>query len=729
MQSMFDKIRELFSISTTENCGYPPGSMDLWLETFGTVPQVLADYYTTLGAHRELNDSSELHLVSPSQQSKFLDDRYLIFYQENWLLNRWGIAADDVRTPDPPVHVSSDGSEWRLVGNSLSEFLTSIAHAQAVFNFKYSYGRYWFDARDREHGIVGDAADALRKRFPSRGADSKVWGGVEFRASHPDSVILLSGPRPKGRWDLWFSSRTASHYTEMRDEITGIIDAHRVPPPDTRPCGAPGTKDRSPVAPVGSSDGSPRVNVPTSPWPSLLQPIHAGYVWRYKAEYGDLFKRLVPARGPAQTLQGELIRAVDKLWFEGQDNGNVNWGPDFDAFTNLLDWNLIGGAGGAAAQQDRPLVDARWLTDDDASMARLGIGILRHCGRIAYRLKPEFAKHEWYEEYLAARPEIAAEPDGPDPIPDLAYPHSDVYKHLMDCVVIWIRQHETPIPYVAPPGGPRSGGPGRGGELMVEFIKDAGACLATRNVMERRGRVRWMVREPSKAPADNGWRIFSVLDTSEYLADPSNFQIVSFNDVCTIEPALIGIYDLPVGSDLQIVDEDRIQIAETATGRVLDDGELYVPGNPVRDWGPRTPHPVGSAEPVRSPLSDEEQKSSSDNPASRPPPASGLSSLPRYRPSVLEGQGYPQPYPGGYHEQPFVQPRRQGKRTAGIILIVVGVIVLLGRAASVGSGTAPADTGATGPVYAATTVAVLVLFGLVPLVVGIALVSQSRRRR
>ncbi|MCL2422661.1 MAG: hypothetical protein FWD11_02015 [Micrococcales bacterium] len=436
MQSMFDKVRELFAI--TQDCGYPLDSLDLWLETYGAVPQVLADYYTTLGAHRGLNDSDcvDLHLVSPDQQSKFLDDRHLVFYQENWLLNRWGIAADDVHTPDPPVYVTSDGGEWRPVGNSLSEFLISISHAQAASNLRYTTGRDWFDAQDQEHGISGDVADALRGRFPSKGADSKVWGGLEFLGSHPDSVIMLS-PLPKGRWDLWFSSGTASHFAQMQDEITGIIDAYRVRPSDTRPCSAPDVTDHSPAA---------------SPLPSLREPVHGEYVWRYKPEYCELVERLVPGFGPAATLQGELIRAVDKLWYEGQDNGNVNWGPDFDTFTNLLDWNLIGGAGGAAALQGRPPLDVSWLTGDDVAMARLGIEIIRHCARIGYRMKPDFAKHEWYEDYLAAHPEIAAEPDGPDPLYDLAYPHSDVYKHLMDCVVVWIRHHQTPIPYVAPPG-------------------------------------------------------------------------------------------------------------------------------------------------------------------------------------------------------------------------------------------------------------------------------------
>ncbi|RIT48804.1 DUF2185 domain-containing protein [Mycobacteroides abscessus] len=112
----------------------------------------------------------------------------------------------------------------------------------------------------------------------------------------------------------------------------------------------------------------------------------------------------------------------------------------------------------------------------------------------------------------------------------------------------------------------------------IEFIPKSGACLATKNVVERRAPVRWMVRVPSTGGADNGWQIMSSIDTSEYLQDKNNWQIVAFNDVCNIEPALIGIYDFPVGSDLQIVRDERgIHIVDTPTGREIPHEEFYVP--------------------------------------------------------------------------------------------------------------------------------------------------------
>lgn len=112
----------------------------------------------------------------------------------------------------------------------------------------------------------------------------------------------------------------------------------------------------------------------------------------------------------------------------------------------------------------------------------------------------------------------------------------------------------------------------------IEFIPHAGACLVSKNVLSGAGRVKWMVREPSRAAADNGWRIFSHIDTSEYLHDATNLEITDYNRVCEIEPALIGIWDMPVGSDLQLVDEGNgIHIVDTTTGREVPPDSFYVP--------------------------------------------------------------------------------------------------------------------------------------------------------
>lgn len=91
----------------------------------------------------------------------------------------------------------------------------------------------------------------------------------------------------------------------------------------------------------------------------------------------------------------------------------------------------------------------------------------------------------------------------------------------------------------------------------TEFIKNAGACLVSKNILNGHGQLKWLVREKSINPkVDNGWRIFSDIDTSEYLDNPNNLSVCDFNTVAEIEPAIIAIYLLPVGSDLQLVKED-----------------------------------------------------------------------------------------------------------------------------------------------------------------------------
>ena len=91
--------------------------------------------------------------------------------------------------------------------------------------------------------------------------------------------------------------------------------------------------------------------------------------------------------------------------------------------------------------------------------------------------------------------------------------------------------------------------------MTTTYITNAGAAIVSRKIVERTGNIKWLTREAPITPQDSGWRILSDRDTDEYLADPANMTVVDFNDICDIEPACIGIYDLPVGSDIQLVVE------------------------------------------------------------------------------------------------------------------------------------------------------------------------------
>ncbi len=85
---------------------------------------------------------------------------------------------------------------------------------------------------------------------------------------------------------------------------------------------------------------------------------------RYFEEARSLWQQYVPARGQAGTVQGELIRAVEKLRGEAQRIGCLNWCSDHVILagyirTQLLGSGLFTGSAARQAEQDvERLLDA-----------------------------------------------------------------------------------------------------------------------------------------------------------------------------------------------------------------------------------------------------------------------------------------------------------------------------------------------------------------------------------
>lgn len=64
----------------------------------------------------------------------------------------------------------------------------------------------------------------------------------------------------------------------------------------------------------------------------------------YKQKYFDeckfIWKNYVPKNGQATTLQGELLREIEKIRCEAQDNGNINWDNDYTYFCDFISKKL-----------------------------------------------------------------------------------------------------------------------------------------------------------------------------------------------------------------------------------------------------------------------------------------------------------------------------------------------------------------------------------------------------
>jgi len=84
-----------------------------------------------------------------------------------------------------------------------------------------------------------------------------------------------------------------------------------------------------------------------------------------------------------------------------------------------------------------------------------------------------------------------------------------------------------------------------------------GGCVISKNILNGKGNLRWCVREEGVNEVDNGWRFLSDVDTDEYLSDADNMSVFNFEDLIELEPSVLLIYDLPVGSEVTFVEDDN----------------------------------------------------------------------------------------------------------------------------------------------------------------------------
>jgi hypothetical protein len=67
-----------------------------------------------------------------------------------------------------------------------------------------------------------------------------------------------------------------------------------------------------------------------------------------------VWNNLIPKQGQSAWVQGELLRCVEKLCWEAQNNGNGNWGRSFRMLADYLEKTLC--AEPAFSEQTRQLI-------------------------------------------------------------------------------------------------------------------------------------------------------------------------------------------------------------------------------------------------------------------------------------------------------------------------------------------------------------------------------------
>jgi hypothetical protein len=125
-----------------------------------------------------------------------------------------------------------------------------------------------------------------------------------------------------------------------------------------------------------------------------------------------MWKTLVPKSGQAPFVQAEMLRAIEKLRWEAQNNGNINWDDRFEMLVDYLDEKLA----------SRPCFNAATRRS-----IRADLGRLRGFTPV--------------EETTDAS-DLAA--NGP-------YTDDDLYDRLTGHLITYCRTHPRLVPHVANP--------------------------------------------------------------------------------------------------------------------------------------------------------------------------------------------------------------------------------------------------------------------------------------
>lgn len=110
----------------------------------------------------------------------------------------------------------------------------------------------------------------------------------------------------------------------------------------------------------------------------------------------------------------------------------------------------------------------------------------------------------------------------------------------------------------------------RNRKKKMVFIEHAGGMVVTKSLLSGSSKLKWIFRDDSVDDADSGWRAIGDTDTQDYLSKSKNMTVVDFNTLANIEPAILAIYDLSVGTDLEFrIDDSKKSFVDTQTGEVV----------------------------------------------------------------------------------------------------------------------------------------------------------------
>lgn len=139
------------------------------------------------------------------------------------------------------------------------------------------------------------------------------------------------------------------------------------------------------------------------------------YKQRYFRKCRYIWKKYVPANGQSEVLQGEMLRCLEKLRYEAQNNGNINWDEDFEYFCDFLADELC---------------RSNLFSDDETRKITAILKYFKSCGKYAEHFYDKMDDNELVN------------------VDRIAYTDDNLYDIVADAIGYFQAKNSKPIPFI-----------------------------------------------------------------------------------------------------------------------------------------------------------------------------------------------------------------------------------------------------------------------------------------
>ena len=128
----------------------------------------------------------------------------------------------------------------------------------------------------------------------------------------------------------------------------------------------------------------------------------------------NILKNYVLKSGQADNLQGELLREIEELRCDAQDDGNINWDEDHSYFCNFI---------------SKKLLEQSIFSNIEKEEITLIMSYIKECGMYAQKFNSGII------------------PENEVDIDKIAYTDNNLYDIICDKIGQLQKEHNLPIPY------------------------------------------------------------------------------------------------------------------------------------------------------------------------------------------------------------------------------------------------------------------------------------------